>query len=109
MSVGDPGPYMDDEGGVWVPRTVPYLKARHIAKEAAYYRDSGDDRLVYDGKVNATMFGFVRDCWCEDGCEAANRCRTCHADQSECECATPDLEDFDVCMAPAWAFRLVER
>ena len=105
--IGDPGPYMDDDGGVWVPRTVSYLEARRVAREAMQYQDREDDKLVYRGKINATMFGFRRDCCCEDHCTLANRCRSCGLADGECDHIDP--EDWDGCRAPAWAFEIVER
>jgi hypothetical protein len=95
---GDRGPYVEVNGsGVWVPRTVPYLEARRIAGEAAAFGDKLE------------LLGFSRDCRCDEVCELANRCRVCGLDQAECECAAQDLEDWDVCYVPAWAFELVEQ
>ena len=102
---GDPGPYTDDDGDVWVPRTVPYLEARRVAKTADH---EYDDRLVYVGKVDANLLGFVRDCLCDEHCELAERCRSCGAGESMCACETPDPEDWDICRVPAWHFRWEE-
>ena len=103
---GDPGPYMEMDGpGIWVPRTVPYLEARRIARTGI--QEYGD-RLVYRGKVIANLLGFSRDCECDEVCEMANFCRTCRQNESWCECEAPDLVDFDVCMVPAWHFEAVE-
>lgn len=96
---GDEGPYVQMDGpGVWVPRTVSYLKARQIAKEAI--QDYGD-RIRYLGKVNATMFRFVRDCDCDEQCELAAR------EWNEPDEPEPP-EGYDACEAPAWAFEIYE-
>jgi hypothetical protein len=91
VAVGDPGPYMNDEGGVWVPRTVPYLQARKVAAEAI--QDYGN-RLRYIGKVDATLFGFTRDCQCEEACALR----------------WPDDEDTGdlSCQVPSWEFEVYE-
>ena len=91
---GDVGPYIAIDGpDVWVPRTVPYLQARRIAKTAAEW----GDRLVYEGKIeDAELVGFVRDCRCEERCERR------WTDEYE---ETGDTE----CLVPAWKFTLVER
>ena len=100
---GDVGPYVELAGPhIWVPRTVPYLKARNIARSAI--QEYGN-RLTYLGKTDADLLGFTRDCLCDEVCEMANRCRTCGHDQVECECDVCDLEDWDVCRVPAWGFR----
>lgn len=92
------GPYVEMAGPmVWVPRTVPYLRAREIAQEA----NQNDDRLVYRGKVNALLLGFVRDCPCEEVCEREYRWDEERAD----DVATGDRS----CYVPAWSFELVER
>ena len=102
---GDEGPYVQMDGPlVWVPRTVPYLRARRVAQTA----NQDNARLVYRGKVDADLLGFSRDCQCDETCEMANRCRTCGANQSWCECLAADYEDWDVCRVPAWKFELVE-
>lgn len=89
--IGDEGPYMDPNGpDVWVPRTVSYLKAREIAKQALDY--SGD-RIEYVGKSRARLLGFTRNCLCEEACEGA--------DERD--------DTSDPCMVPAWHFRTVER
>lgn len=93
---GYEGPYMDPNGpDVWVPRTVPYLRAREIAKEALDY--SGD-RIVYVGKGDATLFGFTGACDCDEACAIAER-----ADEGE------EGVDWDACLVPAWHFRVEER
>lgn len=90
---GDTGPYMNDDGDVWVPRTVPYLEARRIAKEAMSW---DFDRLVYVGKTDTTLFGFARDCRCEEACAI--------------EVGEDDGKygPGATCRVPAWAFRVVE-
>lgn len=104
--IGDPGPYMEYDGpNIWVPRTVPYLEARRIARTGI--QEYGD-RLVYVGKSDANLLGFSRDCRCDEVCELANRCRTCGENESWCSCETPDLEDWDACLVPAWHFRSEE-
>ena len=93
MSVGDVGPYISElDDDVWVPRTVPYLKARSIAAEAIAYWPS---KLVYEGKSGATLYGFTRDCYCDSYCEA------------NAEEGGPD-EGMDPCRVPVWHFRIVE-
>lgn len=97
--IGDPGPYMNDDGDVWVPRTVPYLEARRIAKSGYY--DGYRDRLVYRGKADALLLGFARDCHCEEVCEREYRW-----DEEKAE----EVETGDVaCTVPAWHFEVVER
>lgn len=90
---GDPGPYINDRGDVWVPRTVPW----HNARSEAMTAHSGDPwtSLRYVGKTEAELLGFTRDCPCEDVCEAS------YVDD-EPTGETP-------CRVPAWHFRLVER
>ena len=51
---------------MWVPRTVPYLEARKVAKTGYY--DGYRERLVYIGKADADLLGFARDCQCEERC-----------------------------------------
>lgn len=105
--IGDEGPYVAmDVPDIWVPRTVPYLRARQVARTGL---SDWDDRLVYVGKEDAEMLGFTRDCLCDEVCEMANRCRICGSDEVECACDEPDQEDWDICRAPAWHFRSVER
>lgn len=89
--VGDVGPYVGDSE-VWVPRTVPYLKARHIAQNA----NQVGDRLVYVGKSEATLLGYTRECYCEDYCIDE------YDDTDQPTGETP-------CRVPAWHFRLEER
>lgn len=107
MAQGDPGPYVDDEGNVWVPRTVPWSRARAVAREAV---TQWGDKLVYEGKEDGTLFGFSPNCPgdCEERCERANRCRVCGLDEFECACEVVDKEDWDVCQVPVWSFRIVE-
>jgi hypothetical protein len=95
--VGDPGPYMNDDGDVWVPRVVPYSKAREVASEAI--QDYGY-RLVYIGKSDAYLLGFARDCYCDGYCQIA-------FDEGE-ERRLGEDED-DPCRVPAWHFRIEER
>lgn len=95
MTVGDPGPYMEsmDGGHIWVPRTVPYLKARQIAKEAVQY----GDRLVYHGKAEATLFGYTFDCQCDDTCERGYD-----------EFGDKTRDDDEDCRVPVWHFESAE-
>ena len=86
--VGDPGPYTNDDGDVWVPRTVPYPEARRVAREAQGWFD----RLVYIGKGDADLLGFTMSCLCEEYCERR----------------FDEQGDFP-CRVPAWHFRLEER
>ena len=89
---GDPGPYVDPNGPlVWVPRTVPYLKARRIAGDGGQYGES----LHYLGKEDAYLLGFTIDCRCEETCKRR----------------FVDDEDTgdETCRVPAWKFELVER
>lgn len=89
--IGDEGPYVDPNGpDVYVPRTVPYLRARQLAKEALEF--SGD-RLAYLGKTDATLYGFTRDCDCDSGCTL------------EEQAAEGVDVDWDTCLVPAWHFR----
>jgi hypothetical protein len=98
--IGDPGPYMAVDGpDIWVPRTVPYLEARRIAKSGGM---DYDDRLVYIGKENARLLGFTRECQCEEVCELFDP-------WDENEQPEQPAGDADACMAPAWHFRAVER
>lgn len=89
----DVGPNVEMAGPkVWVPRTVRYLEARRIAKEAM---QNPPERLRYLGKTDALLMGFVRDCLCEEVCERRW------------------LDDEDTgdrtCDVPAWAFEIEER
>lgn len=103
---GDPGPYMNDDGDVWVPRTVPWGHARRVALTGVQL--DFWQRLRYVGKEDANLLGFTRDCRCDEVCELANRCRSCGSDEQECACATPDQEDWDICSVPAWRYKVVE-
>jgi hypothetical protein len=94
--IGDTGPYQNDDGDVWVPRTVPYLEARHIARSGSY--DDGRDRLVYVGKSDADLLGFVRACQCEE---------QCYGGPVTEEYGEPEPDP--ACRVPAWHFRLEER
>jgi hypothetical protein len=92
VSVGDEGPYMETDGpNVWVPRTVPYLRARKVAAEVGV---ESWQRLRYVGKEDADLLGFTRDCFCEEVCELRYR----------------DEEDTGdrTCHVPAWHFEIVE-
>jgi hypothetical protein len=92
MSRGDLGPYVATDGpDIWVPRTVPYLRARAVASEAI---QTYGHRLHYIGKDDADLFGFTRDCQCEEVCEARYR-------DDEPTGARP-------CRVPAWHFEEVE-
>ncbi len=96
--IGDVGPYVEMDGPrIWVPRTVPYLEARRIAATAGLERWQ---RLRYTGKEEGRLFGFVRDCRCEEVCELSRR---------------EDPETYEMvdsgdrtCMVPVWAFEVVE-
>jgi hypothetical protein len=94
--IGHVGPYESDDGDVWVPRTVPYLEARRIAKSGSY--DYGRDRLVYVGRDEAELLGFTRSCQCEEVCEDRSR--------DEYGYLTSDLST--PCRVEAWHFRLEE-
>lgn len=84
---------MNEDGDVWVPRTVPYLKAREVARVAL---SSYDARLKYVGKTDTYLLGFTRDCPCEEVCE-----RRWSGEE--------DRTDEDTaCRVPAWHFREVE-
>lgn len=90
--IGDPGPYVEPDGpGVWVPRTVPWRECRRVASEAV---TEYGQHVAYRAQVNATLLGFVRDCPCEEVCEARWR----------------DDEDTGdrTCEVPAWEFEIVE-
>lgn len=97
--IGDPGPYMGDDGDVWVPRTVPYLKAREIAKQADF--EQYGQRLAYLGKVDEILLGFTRDCPCDEACSL--KLMEAEWDQPE------PPEGYDACRVPAWHFVIVER
>ena len=91
MSIGDPGPYVEMDGPlVWVPRGVPYLRARQIAKEAAQY----GERLHYLGQTEADLLGFSYNCRCDEVCEKAY------------EDDEPTGEH--PCRVRAWKFEIVE-
>lgn len=90
---GDPGPYVNDDGDIWVPRTVPYLKARHVARETEIYPGQ---RLVYVGKDNAYLMGFARDCECEGRCSGGPAT------------AFDDRDPAPECRVLAWHFQIVE-
>lgn len=87
------GPYMNDDGDVWVPRTVPYLEARRIARSGVVEYDY---RLRYEGKSDTFLLGFTRDCWCEDYCAGG--------EPDEFGDSVPVPE----CRVPAWHFRIIE-
>ena len=91
--IGDAGPYINDDGDVWVPRTVPYLEARRLAR---LEMDDFNQRLVYRGKVEVDLFGFTRDCYCEDYCLAR---------YDEYDEPTGEVP----CRVPAWYFEKVDR
>lgn len=110
--IGHPGPYLNDDGDVWVPRTVPYLEARRLAKTG--YFEYGD-RLVYIGKSGARLLGFSRACRCDEVCELVEQCAACehgHRDLTNgcwvenCACPTFDSGNRDACEVPAWHFRV---
>lgn len=92
MTAGDPGPYISpDDDDIWVPRTVPWHEARAVARGAV--QEYGCV-LKYVGKCEATLFGFARDCRCDETCELTDEERDDH---------DPDLAD--ACIVPAWHFR----
>lgn len=96
---GDVGPYVATDGpDVWVPRVVPYLEARRIAKQAAQY----GERLVYLGRTRADLLGFAVDCLCDEVCERRWR------DNDETGEMNEDTGDR-TCHVDAWRFELVER
>ena len=95
--IGEPGPYMDDEGSVWVPRTVPWREVRCLARTGIDHLYA-NQRFVYVGKTDATLLGFTRDCPCEEVCEDAPRD----------EYGEPTGEPGP-CRVPAWHFRIEER
>jgi hypothetical protein len=119
MSVGDPGPYGNEDGDVWVPRTVSYLEARKVAKSWGFYdSDAHGERLTYVGKSTGRLLGFTLDCRCDEVCERMLSCADCDHDhdglagcyRSDEGCGCVDFrEREDVCRVPAWHFRLVER
>lgn len=96
---GDVGPYLNEEGDIWVPRTVPYLEARRLARSGMEY---SADRLAYVGKENAYLTGFARDCDCDEGCAGG----TWDEDDAQGEDWGAPLAE---CNVPAWHFRSVER
>lgn len=114
---GDTGPYINDDGDVWVPRTVPYLEARSIAKSGGYEEDR--DRLVYIGKSQSSLLGFARDCRCDEVCELEMYCAACdhdheamspcYRDNEGCTCVTFDPGNDGCCKVAAWHFRLEEK
>lgn len=91
---GDPGPYMNDDGDVWVPRTVPWREARRVALVGPTYLEWGQ-RVRYVGKTSAMLVGFARDCLCLEECERA------YDDEGD--------EVDSTCRVPAWHFRIEER
>jgi len=91
---GDIGPYVELDGPlVYVPRTVPYLRARRVAQEV----NQDYSRLVYCGKADVLLIGFGRDCECEEVCEAGLDADGEPTDEAGCS------------RVPAWKFELVER
>jgi len=82
---------MNDDGDVWVPRSVPWREARAVASEVPV---ESWQRLRYLGKDEADLLGFTRDCRCDEVCEAR------YVDD-EPTGATP-------CRVPAWHFAVVE-
>lgn len=95
MSVGDEGPYLNEDGDIWVPRTVPWERARGVAFEAI--QEYGV-YPKYVGKTEEILFGFTRDCWCEE---------TCHMANEEADDYNPAMRD--ACRVPAWHFVQQER
>ena len=88
---GSPGPYMNEDGDIWIPRTVPWKDARAVASQAI---QESDFVLRYIGKENATLFGFARGCDCEEECRLTD---------TEADDFDPAIED--ACIVPAWHFR----
>lgn len=86
-----------DGPGVWVPRKVPWKRARSVAGDALWQNDYGN-RLRYIGKTDAELLGFSRDCRCEEVCEL--RARDEYGD------LVPGGDK--PCNVPAWAFEVVE-
>lgn len=92
---GDPGPYLNDAGDRWVPRTVPFREAREVARVEV---EAPFQRLRYVGKAEGiVLVGFARECDCEEWCYGG-----------------PVGEDGDPgvhpdCRVPAWHFRVEER
>ena len=93
---GDPGPYINDEGDVWVPRTVPWREARSVALTGVEHIYA-NERFAYVGKTDELLIGFARDCFCEEECYGGP------ADENG------DATSFDECRVPAWHFRVEER
>jgi hypothetical protein len=94
---GDVGPYMETDGPkVWVPRTVPYQRARAVAIEAV---QDYDQTVRYRGKTDATLVGFARDCLCDEVCERRWR------DDDDTGEWTLDA----TCEVPAWEYEIVEK
>ena len=91
MTVGDPGPYMNEDGDIWVPRTVPWREARAVARRAV--QEYGFV-LLYIGKTDATLYGFSRDCHCDWQCDLVDEEREGY-----------DSALADACIVPAWHFR----
>jgi len=114
-AVGGDGPYLNESGDIWVPRTLPYLEARRVARTGM---SEWDDRLRYVGKSDAQMLGFTRDCQCDETCELEQRCAACdhdhdglspcYRDVEGCACPTFDTGNEGCCLAPAWHFRSEE-
>lgn len=111
--IGDEGPYLNESGDIWVPRTIPYLEARKVARDGM---SDYEDRLVYVGKEDAALLGFTRDCRCDETCVLAILCATCGHDHGDYEgqcwgvdCACPVYDaGNEPCNAPAWHFRSEE-
>jgi len=91
---GDVGPYMNDDGDIWVPRTVPYLEARKVARSALEY----GSRLKYVGKSEVTLFSFINNCDCDWQCMLEDE-----------ESGAYDVNREGECDVPAWHFMAVER
>jgi hypothetical protein len=93
---GDPGPYMNDDGDVWVPRTVPWREARSLALTGVDYLYT-NQRFRYVGKEDALLLGFVRDCLCDEQCYGGP------------ENEHGDHDPAPECRVPAYHFQVVER
>lgn len=84
---------MNDEGNVWVPRTVPYRDARWVAANVGI---EYGQRLKYIGKDDAELVGFARDCNCDEWCSGGA------VDEDG------DATSLPECTVPAWRFQVVE-
>ena len=88
---------MNDNGSVWVPRTIPWREARPLALTGIDHLYA-DQRLVYIGKSEAELLGFAKDCRCDEVCEAAPRDE--YGERTG---------ERGPCWVPAWLFQVAER